>query len=106
MLRDVARQGGKLLLSRTKGVPARAGVVTRQLVELLANGGCIPAGGDLGEPLELGERQSKRLADIADRPPAAVGREARHERRPLVAVLVDHRRNQLLADVTGKVEVD
>ena len=54
----------------------------------------VPAVGDAREPLQLGERQPERLADVADRAARAVGGEARDERRVLAAVaLGDARRS-------------
>ena len=54
-------------------------------VELVGDARRVPAVGDAREPLELGERQAERLADVADRAAAAVGGEARDERRMLAA---------------------
>src|SRR5207237_5958862 len=62
--------------------------------------------GDPSQPLELGEREPERLADVADRAAAPVGREARDERRVLVAVALGDGDDQLLADVAREVEVD
>ena len=66
----------------------------------------VPAVGHAGEPLELGVRQPERLADVADRAPRAVRREARHERRVRVAVALGDADDELLADVAREVEVD
>ena len=81
------------------------GVGVRQLRQLLADAVRV-AVGEPGEPLELGERQAERLADVADRPARVVGREARDERRVLAAVALADRDDQLLADVAREVEVD
>ena len=74
--------------------------------ELLGDALRIPAVRDAGEPLELGERQPERLADVPDRAARAVGGEARDERGVLAAVAVGDRDDQLLADVAREVEVD
>ena len=66
----------------------------------------VPAVGDAGEPLELGERQPERLADVADRAARAVGGEARDERGVLAPVALGDADDQLLADVAREVEVD
>ena len=66
----------------------------RQLRELLGDPLRVPAVGEPREPLELGERQPERLADVADRAARAVGREARDERGVLAPVaLGDARRS-------------
>src|SRR5439155_2156366 len=66
----------------------------------------VPAVADSREPLELAEGQSERLADVADRPTASVGREARDEGRAFAAVAFGDRDDQLLADVAREVERD
>ena len=66
----------------------------------------MPAVGHAREPLELAERKAERLADVADRAAAAVGREARDERGVLAAVLLGDGDDQLLADLAREVEVD
>ena len=78
----------------------------RQHQHLLADARGVPAVGELREPLEVGERQAERLADVADRAARAIRREARDERRVVVAVLLDDADDQLLADVAREVEVD
>ena len=57
-------------------------------------------------PLDLPRRQPERLAQVADRPPRAVGGEGRDEGRALVAVALVHPRQQHLAHVAREVEVD
>ncbi len=106
VLRDVARQAGDLPGQGAERIPARAGVLSGDSGQLFADCGRVPAVGDACEPLQLSERQPERLADIADRAAAAVGGEARDERRVLVAVALDHGHDQLLADVAGEVEID
>ena len=59
-----------------------------------------------GDALELGGRQPEDLAELADRPARAEGREGRHQRRVLAPVAVVHARDQDLADVAREVEVD
>ena len=75
-------------------------------VELVADAGRVPAVGDSCKPFQLGERQSERLADVADRAAAAIARKRRDERRVLAAVALGDAHDQLLADVARKVEVD
>ena len=104
--RDVARQAGDLARQLAERVPARPGVRARDAVELLGDAARVPAVGDAREPLELAERQAERLADVADRAAAAVGREARDERGVLAAVALGDGDDQLLADLAREVEVD
>ena len=108
VLRDVARKAGDLAGERAEGAPA-AGAELRlavgELRDLLLDSLRVPLG-DAGEPLELGERQAQRLAEVADRSARAVGREAGDERGVLVAVALGERDDQLLADVAREVEVD
>ena len=66
----------------------------------------VPAVGDPREPLQLGEREAERLADVSDRAARAVGGEARDERCVLAAVALGDGDDQLLADVAREVEVD
>ena len=66
----------------------------------------VPAVRELREPLELGEGQPQRLADVADRTTRAIRREARDERGVLAAVALGDADDQLLADVAREVEVD
>ena len=106
VLGEVARQPGDLVGQLAEGLPARAGVGAGHVLELGGDTGCLPAVGDAGEPLELGEREPERLADVADRAAAAVGREGRDERGVLAAVALGDGDDQLLADVPREVEVD
>ena len=73
---------------------------------LLADARRVPAVGELREPLEVGERQAERLADVADRTARAIGREGRDERGVLAAVAFGDADDELLADVPREVEVD
>ncbi len=66
----------------------------------------VPAVGDAREPLQLGEREPERLADVADRAARAVGGEAGDERGVLAPVALGDAEDQLLADVAREVEVD
>ena len=59
-----------------------------------------------GDPLDLPRRQTERLADLAHRAAWAVGREGGDQGGVIVAVALDHPRDQPLADVAGEVEVD
>ena len=106
VLGEVARQAGDLVGQLAEGLPARARVGAGHVLELGGDTGCLPAVGDAGEPLELGEREPERLADVADRAAAAVGREGRDERGVLAAVALGDGDDQLLADVAREVEVD
>ena len=106
VLADVARQAGDLARQLAERLPARPRVRAGHAVELLGDARRVPAVGDAREPLELGERQPERLADVADRAAAAVGGEARDERRVLAAVALGDADDQLLADVAREVEVD
>ena len=74
--------------------------------ELLGDPLRVPAVRDAREPLQLGERQPERLADVADRAARPVGGEARDERGVLAAVALGDAEDQLLADVAREVEVD
>src|SRR5204863_5985575 len=88
VLRDVAREAGDLAAELAEGPPARRRELrdrVRERRELLADAARVPAVGDARKPLEVGEREPERLADVADRAPRAVGREARDERRVLAA---------------------
>ncbi len=100
------RQPRDLLRQLAERIPARPDVRSGDAVELLGNPRRIPAVGHAREPLELGERQPERLAHVADRAAAPVGREARDQRGMLAAVALRDADDQLLADVAGKVEVD
>ena len=106
VLADVARQPGDLARQLTERIPARACVRARRTVDLVGDACRVPAVGDAREPLELGERQADRLADVADRTAAAVGGEGRDERRMLAAVPLGDANDQLLADVPREIEVD
>ena len=106
VLGDVARQAGDLAGQLAKGVPARPRVRAGHAVDLVGDARRVPAVGDAREPLELGERQPERLADVADRTAAAVRGEARDERGVLAPVALGDADDQLLADVAREVEVD
>src|SRR6185295_7853978 len=108
MLGKVAREAADLGAELREGLPPRRGELRLGAGESLHLLGHAPraALGDAREPLELRLRQPERLADIADRTARAVCREARHEGRVLVAVALDHRHDELLADVAREVEVD
>ena len=97
MLGDVARQAGDLARQLRERAPARRAGCARRRGAASSSSATrlrVPAVGDAREPLELGERQAERLADVADRAARAVGREARDERGVLAAVaLGDARRS-------------
>ena len=109
MLRDVARQAADLGAQLGECPPPRRRHLLRSVGEhqhFFADPRGVPAVGELREPLEVGERKSERLADVADRAARAVRREARDERRVLAAVLLGDADDQLLADVAREVEID
>src|SRR4029078_11263243 len=66
----------------------------------------MPSFAHTRQPFELAEGEPECLADVADRAAAPVGRKARDESRALTAVALGDGDDQLLADVTRKVEVD
>ncbi len=108
VLRDVARQAAELAAEPRERAPARRRTLrvgVGQLRELLADAVRVPVR-QPRQPLELGERQPERLADVADRPARVVRREARDESRMLAAVALADLDDQLLADVAREVEVD
>ena len=105
----MAREAADLRAELDEGAPARRGELAlgvREQRQLLPHALRVPAVGEPGEPLELGERESERLADVANRAVRAVGGEARDERGMLAAVALGDRDDQLLADVAREVEVD
>jgi hypothetical protein len=106
MLRDVARQAADLRAQLHERAPARGAQLRGVVPEFTADVLRIPAVGDPREPLEVGVRQPERLADVADRAARAIRRERRDERRVLAPVLLGHAHDQLLADVSWKVEID
>ena len=109
VLRDVAREPGDLVCQLGEGAPARREqppLGLGQERELLGDLLRVPAVGDPRDPLQLGEREAERLADIPDRAAGTVGGEARDERCVLAAVALGDADDQLLADVAREVEVD
>ena len=109
VLRDVARQACDLARQLREGAPARREQPPfglGQQGELVGDLLRVPAVRDAREPLQLGEREPERLADVADRAARPVGREAGDERRVLAAVALGDADDQLLADVAREVEVD
>ena len=69
VLRDVPWQAGDLRAQLCERTPARRRQLLRGVGEhehFLADAGGVPAVGELCEPLEVGERQAERLADVAD----------------------------------------
>ena len=96
VLRDVAREARDLAREPGERAPAprlELALAVGKPRDLLPDPARVPAVGEPGEPLELGEREPERLADVADRAARAVRREARDERRVLAPVaLGDARR--------------
>ena len=108
MLGRVARQAADVGAEPAEGAPAGRAQLRgriRERGDLLGDPTRI-AFRAASEPFELGVRQPERLADVANRPARVVGREARNERGVLPAVAVADGRQELLADVARKVEVD
>ena len=73
MLRDVARQAGDLAGQVRECAPARREQLPLGIGEsgqLVGDLPRVPAVAHPREPLELGERETERLADVADRPRA------------------------------------
>ena len=109
VLRDVARQAGDLRAQLGERAPARRGELLRRVRQqrhLLGDACRVPAVGELRQPLELRERKTERLADVADRAARAIRGEARDERGMLAPVLLGDADDQLLADVPREVQVD
>ncbi len=109
VLRDVPRQPGDLAgeeLERTPALREELPLCVGELPHLLGDAVRVPPVGHAGEPLELGVRKPERLADVANRSPRAVRREARDECCVLVAVALGDADDELLADVAREVEVD
>ena len=100
--RDLVAEVGERAPARRQQLPVRIG---KQL-ELVSDALRIPALRHLREPFELRVRQAERLADVADRTAAAVRRERRDECRVVAAVAFRDGDDQLLANVTRKIEVD
>src|SRR3954451_3208149 len=98
---DLAAELGERAPPRRRELRLRVG----EHQQLLGDAPRVPPVGELREPLEVGEREAERLADVADRAARAVRREARDERRMLAAVAVGDRDDQLLADVAREVEI-
>ena len=108
MLGDVAREAGDLARQLAERPPARRAelrLAVGELRDLLGDASRAPLG-DAREPLELGEWEAERLAEVADRAARAVGGEARDEGGVLVPVALGESDDQLLADVAREVEVD
>ena len=118
VLAEVARQPVRLRGQPRQPRPAPRGAAAAPVAgrrrpvqperrcDVLAHLPRIPALAAARHPLDLSRRQPQRLAQLADRPPRAIGRKRRHQRRAVVPVALVHPRDQLLADVTREVEVD
>jgi hypothetical protein len=109
VLGDVPRQPADLAAELRESTPARRGELSprvREHAHLLGDAGRVPAVGEPRQPLEVGEREAERLADVADRAARAVRGEARDERCVLASVSLRDADDELLADVPRKVEVD
>src|SRR5688572_8087365 len=61
---------------------------------------------ELGDLVEIGQRNAERLADVPHRAAQLVGRKGADQRRPLMAVALVDPFDQHLADLARKVEVD
>ena len=109
VLRDVAREAGDLAREPRERAPAlrlELALAVGQAGDLLPHSLRVPAVREPCEPFELREGQAERLANVADRSPRAVRREARDERGVLAAVALGDTDDELLADVAREVEVD
>ena len=109
VLRDVAREAGDLPRQPGEGAPAprlELPLAVGKPGDLLPHPLRVPAVGEPGEPLQLGEREPERLPHVADRAARAIRREARDERRVLAPVALGDADDELLADVAREVEVD
>ncbi len=109
--RSAARRGGAGRRSRSQPAeraPARGRARSRRAARAARRSTRCGAASrpSARQPVEVGGRQPERLAELADRPARAVGREGGDQRRALVAVALVHREDQLLADVAREVEVD
>ena len=109
VLRDVPREARDLAGEPGERPPAarvELALPVREIRHLLADPLRVPAVGEPREPFELREREAERFADVPDRPPRAIRREARDERGVLAPVALRHSHDELLADVAREVEVD
>jgi hypothetical protein len=109
MLGEVARQAPGLTRQPRQTPPSRRRRPPRaeDLGDVVLHLGATRVHvGDPGDALDLARRQPQRLAEVADRAARAVTGEGGDQRRPLAPVAVVDARDQPLADVAGKVEVD
>ena len=101
----MAGQAADLLHQEGERAPARRAHAVAELVDPVL-GHRSPLVRQPRHPLDLPLRQRERLAEVADRPPGAVGGEGGHQRGVLGPVPVDDVEHQPLAHVAGEVEVD
>src|SRR6476620_6711143 len=109
MLRDVTGEARDL--RKQLGERPPAGGAGAQLAQRLLHPGTGVLAGlvdvhGTGEALDFAERQSRRLAEIADGAARLVCGEGGDERRALRPVTLVDPGDQLLADVPREVEVD
>ena len=101
---DIAN-GARLSMS-TNGAGGPPGSIPSAVLHVGRRAADRPRLGPARDPLELARRQAEHLAQLADRPARAEGREGGHQRRPLAPVALVHARDQHLADVAREVEID
>src|SRR5215468_4499482 len=83
------------------------GAELRRALHLLAQSPARPVPlTQLCQPVQLDLRQPERLTQVTDRAPDPVARNRGDKRRPVRAPALVHPLDQLLPDVTGKVQID
>ena len=101
---DIAN-GARLSMS-TNGAGGPPGSIPRPFSTSAAAPRTAHGSAPRATPLELARRQAEHLAQLADRPARAEGREGGHQRRPLAPVALVHARDQDRPDVAREVEID
>jgi len=100
--RDLLRQGNQIPPERRFDLVPEPGQREHHLPQAPAG----PAFAELGQLVQVLERQPQRLADVPHGAAQPVGGERADQRRVLPAVVLVHPLDQRLADVPGKIEVD
>ena len=106
VLGEVAGQAVGLVAQARQPAPAPALLLAEAVGDVALHLVRRPRLGAARHALELPRREAEDLAELADRPARAEGRERRHQRRVLAPVALVHARDQDLADVAREVEVD
>ena len=78
----------------------------KSAVDVLGDLARVPSFASASHPLDLSGRQPQRLAELAYRAACAIRRKGGHQGRALASEALVDARDQLLADVPGKVQVD